>query len=224
MTISSLIKDGRDSLEKENYWSSLSLALMLPSICSRVEFSSEAFCGSKKELDNPESKIYYRIKNDGTRHWSDKKAYIDWCNKYIFQKNSYLNCILGQDGASILYLLRCDLFHARVADLYYNKQNIYLSLGKGSGAAISTSRLIISISSLCSAMFTSVEGWVQDTSVDSQQSTYIFDLYNSDDNLLFHTLCKEDRANELRRQFSDYEIHRAQKNMENESEKLENEH
>lgn len=38
LNISSFIEAGKKSLEENNYWSALSIALMLPSMCSRLEY------------------------------------------------------------------------------------------------------------------------------------------------------------------------------------------
>ena len=39
--IMNLIEAGRKSLEEENYWSAISVALSLPSVCSWIEFADE---------------------------------------------------------------------------------------------------------------------------------------------------------------------------------------
>lgn len=42
ITIADFIKSGRQSLAAKNYWSALSVALMLPSMCSRLAYSNES--------------------------------------------------------------------------------------------------------------------------------------------------------------------------------------
>lgn len=40
ISIRDFIQDGRKSLEAKNYWSALSVALMLPSMCSRLAYAN----------------------------------------------------------------------------------------------------------------------------------------------------------------------------------------
>lgn len=40
ISICDFIQDGRKSLEAKNYWSALSVALMLPSMCSRLAYAN----------------------------------------------------------------------------------------------------------------------------------------------------------------------------------------
>ena len=204
LTIGSLVKDGRAALNQGNYWSALSLALMLPSICSRIEYDSVEFKGDKDSVNDSRTNRYYYIKRDGSRKWADKKAYESWCKKYIVCGVSYLNVILGKDAPAILYLLRCDLVHAGIANLLYNQKRIFLSCGN-SGATDLSSRLIISVHSLCEDMFRVVEKWVQDNGADTIKSTFVFDFGHFEDKLLYNELCKEEYAASLKTEFNNFE-------------------
>lgn len=59
LVISDLVKSGRKALLEDNVWCALSMALMLPSVCSRLEFDNDA--------------NYFRIEK-GYKRWFDKKA------------------------------------------------------------------------------------------------------------------------------------------------------
>ena len=65
ITIANFIQSGRQSLAAKNYWSALSVALMLPSMCSRLAYSNE--------------REYHKTNGD----FKDKKCYIDWCSDNI---------------------------------------------------------------------------------------------------------------------------------------------
>lgn len=204
LTIGSLIKDGKAALSQGNYWSALALALMLPSICSRIEYDSVEFEGDKDSVNDSRINRYYYIKRDGSRKWADKKAYESWCKSYILGGICYLKVILGQDAPAILYLLRCDLVHAGIANLLYNQKRIFLSCGNN-GATDLSSRLIISVHSLCEDMFRVVEKWIQDKGADTVENTFVFDFADFDDKLLYNELCKEEHAEFLKKQFNNFE-------------------
>ena len=208
LQISDLLTDGKKALDNGNYWSALSLALMLPSVCSRVEFAESKYEGEKKSVFDDSSPFYYATVN-GVQKWADKKAYRHWCKQYVFASNGYLRMIFGNDGPDILYMLRCDLFHAGDADLYYNKQRIYLAIGRDDrGATLLDSRLIVHIVSLCNQLFDAVDSWLRNSQADSRETTYVFDFANHDDKLLYNSLCEEDRLLYLREKFSAFEMRR----------------
>ena len=208
LQISDLLADGKKALDNGNYWSALSLALMLPSVCSRVEFAESKYEGKKKSVFDDSSPFYYVTVN-GVQKWADRKAYLHWCKQYVFASNAYLRMIFGNDGPDILYMLRCDLFHAGDADLYYNKRRIYLAIGREDrGATSLDSRLIVHIVSLCNQLFEAVDLWLRNSQADSRKTTYVFDSANHDDRLLYNSLCEEDRLSYLREQFSAFEARR----------------
>lgn len=207
LAISSLIADGRSALKQGNFWSALSLALMLPSICSRIEYNSEEFMGDSNTTFATNTKLYYYLKSNGVRKWADKKAYEDWCKSYVLGGNSYLHYALGSDVPAILYTLRCDLVHAGVADLYYNQKAIYLSCNDN-GITELSSRLVISVSSLCEDIFRVAEKWVQDKGADTLKRTFVFNLFNADDKLLYTELCKDERAAFLKEELECFEAKR----------------
>ena len=73
LQISDLLTDGKKALDNGNYWSALSLALMLPSVCSRVEFAESNYEGEKKSVCDDSSSFYESTVN-GVQKWADKKA------------------------------------------------------------------------------------------------------------------------------------------------------
>ena len=205
LQISDLLTDGKKALDNGCYWAALSLALMLPSVCSRIEFAESKHEGKKKLVFVVDLPFYYVIVN-GMRKWADKKAYLHWCKQYVFASNGYLRVIFGDDGPDILYMLRCDLFHAGDADLYYNKRRVYLVVGREDrGATSLDSRLIVHIVSLCNQLFDAVDLWLHNSQADFCKTTYVFDFANHDDKLLYNSLCEENRLSYLRKQFSVFE-------------------
>ena len=99
ITISDFIKSGRQSLAAKNYWSALSVALMLPSMCSRLAYSNK--------------KDYHKPNGD----FMDGKCYIGWCSDNI-DKDSWIISCLGEKYAEVLYDIRCDIIHAGCAHIY----------------------------------------------------------------------------------------------------------
>lgn len=192
LLISELVKAGENSLDSQNYWSALALALMLPSVCSRLEFE-----------DNGE---YFSVsRKDGCRKWYDKKAYVDWCSKYLF-KPGYLSYVFGKEGSEILYILRCDMVHAGHADVYYKGRRVYLSVGsKGTGSTMFNDRVIIGVATLCRHIFDEVNVWCRNFGADHFNYTFVFDMCDHDDKLLYDSLCDEERTKLLRKQFALYE-------------------
>ena len=209
LQISDLLADGKKALDNGNYWSALSLALMLPSVCSRVEFAELKYEGKRKLVFDDDDSPFYYVTVHGVQKWADKKAYRHWCKRYVFALNGYLRVIFGDDGPDILYMLRCDLFHAGDADLYYNKRRIYLAVGQDDrGATSLDSRLIVHVVSLCTQLFDAVDSWLHNSQADSRKTTYVFDFANLDDKLLYNSLCEEDRLLCLREKFSAFEARR----------------
>ena len=76
-SIKDFIKSGRKSLENKNYWSALSVALMLPSMCARIEFANakDAYMNYKwkNKEDHSKGKEY--------TNWKDKECYVDFCKR-----------------------------------------------------------------------------------------------------------------------------------------------
>lgn len=188
LLISDLIKSGEQALSNDNQWCALSMALMLPSICSRLEYEKDS--------------SYYEIKKKRKR-WYDKKAYISWCTKYLF-RNGWLVSLLGKDGPEILYMLRCDMVHAGYADVFYNQQSIYLSTSNNT-TTILTSRLIVNIKDLCDCVFGATKNWCENYGADRFHYTFVFDENNHDDTLLYNDLRDKERLSVLRNEFALYE-------------------
>ena len=178
-SIQDFIASGRKSLSNKNYWSALSVALMLPSMCSRIAY---------------EGKQEY-FKSGVPR---DKKCYVDWCKENF--KNSWIRICLGSKFAEVLYELRCDIVHAGCADIYADGKGLYLSLGDN-GATDFTKYRIVDVGSLCKSIFDQTDTWCANFGTDSFKYTRVFNSDNRDDRLLYQRLCDEDRADYLKEQF-----------------------
>ena len=190
------VKSGRKSLENKNYWSALSVALSLPSMCSRIEFSNqESEYKNFKYLNKgtpEETKIYTT--------WKDKECYIGWCENNL-SKDLWIREILGNNYANILYQLRCDLIHAGIAEIYSDNKGIFLSLGENGSSTTFENYKIIDIGSLCLTLFEVVESWTSRTSAFNYKYTLVFDRDTRDGKLLYDRLCDVERANYLEKQF-----------------------
>lgn len=95
-----IIQDGRKALNAGLYRVAFLTALIVPSVCSRIEFE-----------DNP------KYKDDGGR-WRDKECYIDWClqndiqfldaeGKYKSKDPNRLN----EEYYEKVYDIRCAVVH-----------------------------------------------------------------------------------------------------------------
>ena len=137
ISICDFIQDGRKSLEAKNYWSALSVALMLPSMCSRLAYAN-----------NPD----YRWEKGKFR---DKKCYVDWCRENI-DKDGWIISFLGENYAEVLYDIRCDIVHAGYAQVYPDHYpdglGFYFSIGDELSTELTKYR-IINVSTLCEQLF-----------------------------------------------------------------------
>lgn len=179
LNISSFIEAGKKSLEENNYWSALSIALMLPSMCSRLEYD-----GNKE----------YKKKDGDAK---DKKCYIDWCNKYL-SKDELLTNIFGENSSKILYDLRCDIVHAGHANS--NKEMIF-SFGNNCSNTTFPKYKIVNVKILCDRIFCRVSAWYNHSDLSKMNYTCTFDMTNNDDVLLYWKLCEEERAKRLMEDF-----------------------
>ena len=190
ITIADFIKSGKQSLDAKNYWSALSVALMLPSMCSRLAYSNK-----------PE---YTKANGD----FKDKKCYIDWCTENIDKDGWILSC-LGENYAEVLYDIRCDIVHAGCAHVYPTKYTdglgFYFSINDDGMSTEMTKYRIVSVSTLCEQIFSNVENWCYKFGLESRASSFtrtrIFDREVKDDRLLYQRLCDEDRTDYLKEQF-----------------------
>lgn len=179
LNISSFIEAGKKSLEENNYWSALSIALMLPSMCSRLEYD-----GNKE----------YKKKDGDAK---GKKCYIDWCNKYL-SKDEWLTNIFGENSSKILYDLRCDIVHAGHANS--NKEMIF-SFGNNCSNTTFPKYKIVNVKILCDRIFCRVSAWYNHSDLSKMNYTRTFDMTNNDDVLLYWKLCEEERAKRLMEDF-----------------------
>lgn len=194
-SIKDFIASGRKSLNDKNYWSALSVALMLPSMCSRLTYRS-----------NPEKykNFKWNDKNDHSKgkiytDWKDKECYIDWCNEYI--KDGWIKTCLSEKYAEVLYNLRCDIVHAGCANIYADGKGLYLSIGDNGNATEFTKYRIVDVSSLCNIIFDCSDMWSTTFGASEFKYTRVFDSEIRDDRLLYKKLCDEERADYLKEQF-----------------------
>lgn len=137
ISICDFIQDGRKSLEAKNYWNALSVALMLPSMCSRLAYAN-----------NPD----YLWEKGKSR---DKKCYVDWCRENI-DKDGWIISFLGENYAEVLYDIRCDIVYAGYAQVYPDHYpdglGFYFSIGDELSTELTKYR-IINVSTLCEQLF-----------------------------------------------------------------------
>jgi len=207
-SIEDFIESGEKSLKNKNYWSALSVALALPSMCSRVMYQDDKYKG----IDRNDNNGYWYETNSGEIRWHDKKCYVDFCKEVMRVNQSSLNpeeqysrwiiALFGLKFAEVLYQLRCDIIHAGVANIYDDDKGIYLMLGETQTTTELTKYRIVSIKSLCEALFSHIKRWCSSNSISNFKYTYVFDNeHNSDDRLLYNRLCDNDRADYLLEQF-----------------------
>lgn len=207
-SIKDFIESGEKSLKDENYWSALSVALALPSMCSRVMYRDDKYEGHNKN----ESDGYWYKTDKGEIRWHDKKCYIDFCQEVMRVNQSSINSkgqhdiwlitCLGLKFADVLYQLRCDIIHAGMANIYDDGKGIYLMLGEAQTVTELMKYRIVPIKSLCETLFLHIKSWCSSNSVDNFKYTRVFDNeHNHDDRLLYNRLCDNDRADYLLEQF-----------------------
>ena len=207
-SIEDFIESGEKSLKDKNYWSALSVALALPSMCSRVMYQDDKYKGS----DRNDSNGYWYKTNNGEIRWHDKKCYIDFCQEVMRVNKSSINfkeqydmwliACLGLKFADVLYQLRCDIIHSGMTNIYDDGKGIYLMLGENQPATEMIKYRIVPIESLCRTLFLHIKNWCSSNSVNNFKYTYVFDNEHSqDDRLLYNRLCDNDRADYLLEQF-----------------------
>lgn len=207
-SIIDFIESGKKSLKDKNYWSALSVALSLPSMCSRV-----AFANNEEVYKN----YRWKDKNDSSKvkeytTWKDKECYVDFCKEVMRvnqskknpegQYDGWLTSVLGENFADVLYQLRCDIIHAGVANIYDDDKGIYLILGEAQSSTDFSKYRTINIKDLCEVMFSRIGAWCSNNSINNFKYTYVFDMENNkDDLILYKRLCENDRADMLEKQF-----------------------
>lgn len=188
-SIKDFIKAGEKSLEDKNYWSALSIALALPSICSRIEYDKPNNAG-----------IYYEDNNDGEKKWKDRKCYIDFCNQimrgnvscqYLKGKpDRYLTMMLGDNFPETLYQLRCGFVHEGDIELCANGKKVYFSLGDLGANTNFEDKITIRIKDLCEEVFCYIKNWCYGYSYTCFKNAYVFDLDNNEsDRKKYKELC-----------------------------------
>ena len=188
-SVTDFIESGEKSLKDKNYWSALSVALMLPSICSRVEYADHD--------------KYPECWNEKRKQWKDRQCYEKWCQN-TFSNSLWLLDALGPKYAEILYKIRCDIVHAGTAQIYENEHGIFLAIDdENGGGAIFPDYRIISIGSLCHEIFIQSKSWCESRGADKFKYTFVFDFQNNDDHLLYQRLFNEVRTDQLEKKFKE---------------------
>ena len=209
LSVLSFVEAGEKSLKNKNYWSALSVALSLPSMCSRLQYQDDEFKGTNKQSG------YWHFRKNDTKDWHDHKCYEDFC-KLIMRVDSVdkaghivkdipdssIKNILGDNFAEVLYELRCDILHAGVINICSDNKGIYLSLDESSSAYELSKCRIIPIADLCENIFGHIKRWCSNYGMYNLKYTRVFDTENNrDDRLLLNRLCEEDRKDYRLEQF-----------------------
>ena len=204
-SVKDFIVSGQNALKNKNYWCALSVALTLPSMCSRIMFDSENFKASNRNDENG----YWYTTNRG-KYWLDKKCYVVFCNTVMTVQNMLGTSVpdpqliseLGPNFAEVLYQLRCDIIHAGIANIYDDNKGLYLALGDLPSTDFSEYRMI-NIKDLCEIIFEHIDSWCKNNSVNNFKYTYVFDTENNnDDRILYNRLREKDKANKLEKEFN----------------------
>lgn len=165
--ITDFIESGRKSLEDKNYWSALSVALSLPSMCSRIAFADE----KDKYMNFQWIDKHDHSKGKQYTTWKDKDCYIDFCNKIMWESgtnpfdvntrkpDSWMEAMLGVEYAKTLYDLRCGILHS--CAIQTNDHGICLQLLCGEHQTVYelSGCRVIPIVALCEHIFDCVSMW-----------------------------------------------------------------
>lgn len=200
ITVLDFLQDGRASIERKNYWAGLSVALLLPSICSRIEYQNK---------EQNKDGIMYRRENGS---WNDKVCYKDWCKDYL--KNEWLKDLLTvkkdknnvkeiqeepvdvyDEVTNILYALRCDVAHAGHIDIQIKsgQKEIPVSFAINMMTTEFPDRIIIDIEKFCNVIFDHVDVWYTNQKRNDLYHAVIYDGNNPKDQELYDKYCQEAR-------------------------------
>lgn len=220
LSIRTIIEAGKKSLENENYWSALIVALTLPSMCSRVEYADEKYKGANRSDING---IWYE--DDKGIHWHDKRAYVKWCDEWVspgsrktcggklienkYHKDSFLVTIIGDNYAEKFYEMRCNILHQCETDIKHGT-GLPLLFSIGIGNTELSKEYIVEIETICKELLLHAESWMQFCHHYDLPKRYYYDGNNRDDSLLYKKLCDESRAEYLSEQH-DEELKRRNK-------------
>lgn len=188
LSISTFIETGEKCLEEKNYLGALAIALMLPSMCSRIEYK-----------DNSD----YKNKN-GT--YQDRKCYVDFCKSIIRvnpksflgkekDPDGHFSEILGDKFSELLYQLRCDIVHAGEANICDDDKKLYLILDNKPSSTDFENYRFINVYELCSEIFNFIKCWYTNNMGKDVIYTFVLDLENSNtDKELYKSLTNKHRT------------------------------
>lgn len=208
LSIKTIIDAGKQSLRDKNYWSALIVALTLPSMCSRVEYSDEKYKGNSRSDENG---IWYED-NNGRIQWHDKKAYIKWCLEWVsmgsrttycgklvnndYRKDRFLAEILGENYPEKLYEMRCNILHQCETDIDHG-QGLPIFFAIGIENTVLSKEYIVQVETICNAVLHYAEDWMEICHRSNLPKRQFYDGNNKDDRLLYSKLCEESRADYL---------------------------
>ena len=208
LCIMDIVNAGSKSLENENYWAALSVALVLPSICARYDYQGDKF----------ESK-YWNEKN-GKKVWQDRLAYVDWCNTVLFRHNGSLLSLVGHQGGGFLYDLRCSFAHEGVTDGLFGSNELqrYLILNFCAKQTVCVGdRLFVPVDALCSAIFDGIRNWTGYVS-GCYLDTLFFDMEDVSDKRTVELFIQDERDKLLKQNVESHELRQKLKNGKNKEE------
>ena len=205
VSIKTIIEAGRKSLADMNYWSALIVALTLPSMCSRIEYSDKKYQGKNK---NDKNGLWYKD-DGGVIKWHDKFAYIKWVEEWVsmgsrstiggklvkneYEKDRCLVSILGENYAKILYNMRCNILHEFETDIEHGSGlPIFFSIGITNTTL--SDEYIVEIKPICETIFYYAENWIDICHHHDLPRRQYYDVNSRDDRLLYQRLCDKDRA------------------------------
>lgn len=168
LNVTDILKAGGNSLESKNYLSALAVALMLPSICSRISYVDE----------------------NGQQYGKDAQYYKKWCNDYI--KNDWIVSCLGKDYATILNALRCGFVHSGTIEAN-GKANICLKLGEYGTTEFKDS-CVVCVKDLCNVIFASVQNWCNLRSRCTLDRVFVFKAGDYEDDSIYDELWDCDKT------------------------------
>lgn len=181
-SVLNLIESGRKALEDNNVWAALSVALMLPSVCSRMEFEKDA---------------NYKH-NDG--RWKDKKCYVDFCNKYfkewfgtgsqlllekkgrlkeLEKPSPFFKDVLGKRFAKVLYDMRCGMVHEGLVNASKSGKRLLWEISASNSSVVFSDFQIVSVKDLCKNIFFYVESWADERNTTTLKYGFVLDTEHS---------------------------------------------
>lgn len=219
--IKSLVDDGRKSLENNQYWSALAIALMLPSVCSDFVYCE---CGVPYIKEGDPDKDKDRPIKQGEKTAIENR-YIGWCLQYMKtvklpedkeDNDGWLVEMLGDNFGEVIYILRCDYLHAAniLAREHYVldggteckdkharsnakklDRKVFLTINDSVSYTLDNC-VILNVEDLCNTIFDYVDIWYHNWGgyLGNNIRTFIFDCSNIHDKHKLDSLIEQSRS------------------------------